>query len=141
MNAAKTKDSTANDTGIIKGFNLDEIRKRRARLNASNGVSLIDGINAIDSRIGELKPTETIKVAVPKDMGKRKMVMQIVAKLSNLTAKGGDWAGRKFDVVQDPQDDVVWVQRGADVTPKERKRGTGGGRPAASSEPANTATA
>lgn len=116
------------ETGIIKGFNLEDIKRKRARLNASGGVDLVTAINAIDPRIAELKPTETIKVASTPD-NLRKTTMGIVAKLSNLTCAGAPWAGRKFDVVSDPDDNVVYVQRGMDGEAKERKRGRAGGRP------------
>lgn len=117
-------------TGIIKGFNLDDIRKKRARLNASNGVDLLTALRAINPDIEKLNVGDTLPIKVEKRENLRKTVMQIVAKLSNLTPKGGDWAGRKYDVVSDPETLIVYVQRGEDGEPVERKRGTG--RPPAS---------
>lgn len=122
-------------TGIIKGFDISAIRKKRARLAASGGVDLEAAIAAISADIPKLQIGETVKLVVPKGVAVRKHVMQITAKLSNLTPKGAAWEGRQFDVVSDPDEGetgVVYVQRGPDTkTPKVRARGTGGGRPPA----------
>lgn len=119
---------------ILKDVNMDDLRRKRARLAASGGTDLVAGITAISADIPNLKVGETTKVKSPAGVTLRKTVMSITAKLSNLTCKGGAWAGRTFDTVSDPEegDGVVYVQRGPDTkTPKERKRGTGGGRPSA----------
>lgn len=119
---------------VIKNFNMDDIRKKRARMAASGGVSLVDSLAAISPDIAKLNVGETVKIPNAKAGELRKTVMGITAKLSNLTCKGGDWAGRSFDVASDPTDGngVVYVQRGEDTkAPKERARGRSGGRPAA----------
>ncbi len=119
---------------VIKNFNMDDIRKKRARMAASGGVSLVDSLAAISPDIAKLNVGDTVKIMNTVDGGLRKTVMGITAKLSNLTCKGGDWAGRSFDVASDPTDGkgAVYVQRGEDTrTPKERARGRSGGRPAA----------
>lgn len=117
---------------ILKNFDLDTIRKARARKAAAGGVNLVDGINQISPLIGNLKVSDTVKLAIPADAGLRKFVMSITAKLNNLTPKGGDWEGRTFKVVSDGEGSV-FVQRGPDRRgndiPTRARRG-GGRKPA-----------
>lgn len=127
---------------ILQNFDLDSIRKARARAAASGGVNLVDGINQISPEIGKLKVGETAKL--PIEGGKanlRKFVMSITAKLNNLTPKGGDWEGRQFKVVSDGEA-FVYVQRGTDLKgnaiPVRARRG---GARKASAEKAATAVA
>lgn len=100
---------------ILKNFDLDAIRRQRARSAASGGVNLVDAINQISPEIGKLNVGETVEL--PVEGGKpnlRKSVMAIVAKLNNLTPKGGEWEGRTYDVVSDGESNI-YVQRGPDL--------------------------
>jgi len=113
---------------IIKGFDLDAIRKSRARLAASGGVDLVSAIDAISPLIGKLAVGETILLPIPEGSSKRKFVMQITAKLNNLVPKGAPWEGRTYKVLSDGENGV-YIQRGEDAKEAvERKRGNGGGR-------------
>lgn len=114
---------------IIKGFDLEALRRERARNAARSGVGLVEGLREISPDIEKLKVGETAKIAIPEGTGVRKFVMGITAKLNNLTPKGGEWAGRSFDIANDGAGHV-YVQRGEDVTPVERSRGGGGRRKA-----------
>jgi hypothetical protein len=121
---------------IIKDFDIDALVKERARKAASGGDDLVTALGKIAPEVAELKVGETAQIDIPganateKKGNLRKTVMGITAKLSNLTAKGGDWAGRRYKVVSDGEASV-YVQRvtgyPAGQAP-ERKRGGGGGR-------------
>lgn len=130
---------------ILRNFDLDTIRKARARKAASGGVDLVEGINQISPSIERLKSGETVKLEIPggKD-NLRKFVMSITAKLNNLTPAGGHWEGRTFDVVSDGEANV-YVQRGNDLKgaaiPVRKRRGGGGRKPATAAAPATGAAA
>lgn len=128
---------------ILKNFDLDSVRKERARKAASGGVNLVDAINQISPEIGNLKAGETAKLPIPSGQSLRKFVMSITAKLNNLTPKGGDWEGRTFRVVSDGEANV-YVQRGEDAKGNAirvpNRRG-GGRRPAAAASGAAVSTA
>lgn len=119
---------------ILKNFDLDEIRRKRARMAAGSGTDLVAGLNEISPDIAKLKVGETAKIEIPKGQTVRKFVMSITAKLNNLVPVGGQWEGRDYGVLSDSEEGVVYVQRGedrkGDAIPT---RNRGGGRPAASS--------
>lgn len=118
---------------ILKNFDLDSIRRERARKAAGSGVDLVAGLSAISPDIEKLKVGETAKLQIPnynktdKDghpVELRSFVMSITAKLNNLTPRGGDWEGRTFKVLSDGER-YVYVQRGPDLKGgdiPERKR-------------------
>jgi hypothetical protein len=113
---------------ILKNFDIEKIRKERAKKLAGGAVDLVAAINEISTDIAKLNVGETAKIAIPEGQGLRKFVMSITAKLNNLTPKGGAWAGRQFKVISDGEK-FVYVQRGEDnKAPVERRRGNGGGR-------------
>jgi hypothetical protein len=124
---------------ILKNFDIDALRKSRARAS-SKPVDLVAGINEINPDIARLKVGETARLDIPKDIKLRQFVMAVTAKLNNLTPKGAPWEGRTFKTASDPDAGYLYVQRGENVTPVVRKRGTGGGRrkaaPASGSAPA-----
>lgn len=122
---------------ILKNFDIDSIRKARARKNATGGVDLEAGLRQLSPDIEKLKVGETAQIEIPNDTGLRKFVMSITAKLNNLTPKNGKWEGRQFRVVSDSEK-YVYVQRAEDLKGAaivERKRG-GGGRPKGSGKAA-----
>lgn len=114
-------------------FDFDAIKRARARRAASGGVDLETALNQISPDIGKLKVGQTAQLDIPKDMGLRKFVMSITAKLNNITVKGQAWAGRTFRVASDGEGHV-FVQRGEDAkAPRVAQRRTGGGpKPAGS---------
>jgi hypothetical protein len=117
---------------ILKNFDLDSIRKARARNAARSGMDLVTALAAISPDIANLKVGETAKVDKPEGMGLRKAVMQITAKVNNLVPQGGEWEGRQFDIVSDG-DSTIYVQRGPDLKGKDipvRARRGGGRKPA-----------
>lgn len=107
-----------------KDFDFDSIRRARARKGAST-TDLVAAINAIAPDIEKLKVGETARIDITGDKAdpnrNRKAVMAITAKLNNLTPKGGKWQGKVFRVISD--EDYIYVQRGKNEEPKERKRG------------------
>lgn len=125
---------------ILKNFDIEALRRQKARKAASGGVSLVDAINEISPDIAKLKVGETAAVAVPKGIKLRVAVMNIVAKLNNLTPKGGEWEGRDYAVVSDGEA-TVYVQRGEDLKePVERKRRGPGSKAETKAEEAPKAT-
>lgn len=135
---------------ILKNFDLDTIRRERARKAAGSGVDLVAGLNAISADIAKLGVGDTAKLEIPnyKNTNKdghptelRSFVMSITAKLNNLTPRGGDWEGRTFKVISDGER-YVYVQRGNDLKGKdipERKRS--GRRAGTTAEQASEAVA
>jgi hypothetical protein len=128
---------------ILRNFDLDSIRKERARRAAAGGVNLVDAINQISPDIGKLKVGETAKLPIPNGMALRKFVMSITAKLNNLTVKGADWEGHTYRTVSDGESHV-YVQRGpdakaADIRVPNRRGGGGRGRKASGTAPASGA--
>lgn len=116
---------------ILKNFDLDAIRKERARKAANGGIDLEQGLNQISPEIGQLKVGETVQLDIPGGKPElRKFVMSITAKLNNLTPQGGKWEGRSFDVISNGED-TVYVQRGPDLKGKDipvrNRRGGGKG--------------
>jgi hypothetical protein len=115
---------------LAKGeFDINALKAARQAKTAK--VDLVGELAKISPEIATLKVGETavIEGVVKTDI--RKIVMGITAKLSHLTAKGGDWAGKDFDVASDADAGIVYVQRGSNLKPeqiKERKKGGGGGR-------------
>lgn len=127
---------------ILKNFDLDSIRKARARNAARSGVDLVTALAAISPDIEKLKVGETAKLEKPADMGLRKFVMQITAKVNNLVPKGGQWEGRQYDIVSDGES-LVYVQRGEDLKGNDipvRARRGGGRKPASSVSEGATVT-
>jgi hypothetical protein len=120
---------------ILKNFDMDALRRERARKAASGGVNLVDGINQISPDIGKLKVGETAALPIPAGSTLRKFVMSITAKLNNLTPAGGDWAGRTFKVASDGET-TVYVQRGEDgeAVVRNRRGGGKGNRKAATAD-------
>jgi hypothetical protein len=115
---------------IIKNFDMEALRKKRAK--ASGGTTdLVAALREISPDIEKLEVGETARIKVPESVKVRAHVMSITAKLSNLTPKGAPWAGRQFKVLNDGEGST-YVQRAPDLKKadiKERKRGSGGGRP------------
>lgn len=112
---------------IIKNFDMDALRKERAKNAAAGGVNLVDALREISPDIEKLKPGETAEIAIPAGMSTRKHVMSITAKLSNLTPKGGEWEGRTFKTVSNGIN--TYVQRGEDLAKnKVQERGRSNGR-------------
>jgi hypothetical protein len=107
---------------ILKDFDLDTIRKARARRAASGGVDLVTGLRNISPEIEKLQPGQTAKLPVGGDANDknrfRKAVMNITAKLNNITVQGAEWEGRVYRVVSDGEDSV-YVQRGDDLARKD----------------------
>lgn len=124
--------------GVIKNFDMDALRKERARKAASGGVDLVAGLKEISPEIETLKVGETAQVEIPgktldeKKANLRKTVMSITAKIGNLTCQGGEWEGKSFDTVSDGEK-YIYVQRGNNLKGDDipvRRRGGGGGRKA-----------
>lgn len=110
-------------------FDINALRKTRAA--AKSKVDLVAGLAEISPEIERLKVGETCVIEGVTKADNRKVVMSITAKLSHLCAKGGDWAGRSFDVASDSDAGKVYVQRNSNLKPEdvqERKKGGGGGR-------------
>lgn len=126
---------------ILKGFDIDSIRRDRARKLAGSGVDLVAALAQISPEIAKLNVGDTARIEIPnyKNVDKegrpvelRKFVMSITAKLNYLTPQGGDWAGRQFKVISDSER-YVYVQRGEDLKGnKIPVRSRRGGRPAGS---------
>lgn len=112
---------------ILKNFDMEALRKERAKLAASGGVNLVESLRQISPDIEKLKVGETAEIPIPAGMSIRKHVMSITAKLNNLTPKGGEWEGRQFKVASN--DANTYVQRGEDL-PKGKAvvRARGNGR-------------
>lgn len=132
---------------IIKNFDFDELRRLRARSN-SKPVDLVAGLNEISGDIAKLKVGETAQLEIPdyqktNEAGSpvqlRKFVMNITAKLNNLTPKGGQWEGRQYKVGSDAER-YVYVLRGPDLKASEIPERKRGGRKAASSVTTEGAT-
>ena len=137
---------------ILKNFDMNELRLERARRAARGSVSLEDGLRQIAPEIEKLKVGETAKLDIPNfgndDNATRKFTMSITAKTSNLTAKGGAWEGRFFDIASDGMG-ALYVQRGKDLTGKDikvrakrgaRKSNTGNGDTAVDNSTGSTVT-
>lgn len=122
---------------ILSNFNLDELRKRKARAAATGSADLVSALNTISPAIALLQVGQTAKIAIPKSVAggkdpKRSFIMGIVTKLNNLTQKGREWEGKVFDTLSDPEGDFAYVARLDDTdTPHVRK--SGGGRKKANS--------
>lgn len=113
---------------ILKNFDLDKLRKERARKGTTT--DLVAGLNQIAPDVAKLNVGETAKIKIPEGVSTRKHVMAITAKLNNLTPKGAAWEGRRFKVLSDGIE-FVYVQRGEDLAKKDikaRNRGRAGGR-------------
>lgn len=116
--------------GIIANFDINSLRKARARQAANGNVNLVEALKGIAPQIELLAVGQTARIPMPKSSpnGKdptRQFVMSIVTKLNNLTAKGREWAGRRFDSMSDETKEFFYVTRLEDGEPKERKQGTG----------------
>lgn len=115
---------------IKKGeFDINALKKSRAANKAK--IDLVAGIREISPEIEKLLVGETCVIEGVEAANIRKVVMQVTAKLSHLTAKGGDWAGKAFQTASNADEGKVYVQRGPNVKPEnlvERKKGGGGGR-------------
>lgn len=110
---------------VLKNFDMEALRKERARKAASGGVDLEDAINQIgDGAIAKLNVGETAQIPLEGDESDpnrvRKNVMNITAKVNNLTYAGAPWAGRQYKVMSDGEE-FVYVQRGEDL-PKNKHR-------------------
>ena len=132
---------------ILKNFDFDELRRQRARAN-TKPVDLVAGLNEISGDIAKLKVGETAQLEIPdyqntSESGSpvqlRKFVMNITAKLNNLTPLDGQWEGRQFKVGSDGQR-YVYVHRGPDLKGKDIPTRKRGGRTAASTAPVEGAT-
>lgn len=135
-------------TILGKDFDFDAIRRARQRKNQVP-VDLVGELNKIAPDIAALKAGETARIGIASiakvlnvsdtdENRTRKAVMAITAKLNNLTPKGGKWQGRTFRVISD--ENYIYVQRGKNVEPVERKRG--GRRPGSTNKPStDTVTA
>jgi hypothetical protein len=122
---------------ILKNFDMDALRRERAKKAARGGKDLVEALRQISPDIENLKVGDTAKIAIPEGVGLRKFVMSITAKLNNLTPKEAPWAGRTFAIANDGAGNV-YVQRGKDETPRVVKRGGGGGRKPKASTPATS---
>lgn len=117
-----TKTTTSNTNSNVMGadFDFDSIRKGRQRKRARDGKTLAEELAAISPDVANLNVGQTCRIDIPKDYGKsyRSFVMSIVAKVNNLTPKGGEWEGRDFDISGDPdlgENGQVYVRRNADL--------------------------
>lgn len=131
-------------TSILKAGEFDMAALRKSRASSKAKVDLLAGLREISPEIEALKVGETAQIEGVAKADNRKVVMSITAKLSHLCSRGGDWAGRKYDVASDSDSGIVYVQRQQGVKPAEapiRKKGGGGGRKpkAAAQTPATTA--
>jgi hypothetical protein len=111
---------------ILKNFDMDALIKARAR-NSVGAKDLEGELRQLAPEIEKLNTGETAKMKIPAGLDSRKFIMQITAKVSNLTPKGGAWEGRKFKIAGDGAE-FVYCQRLADGKAEVRKRGGGGGR-------------
>lgn len=110
---------------VLKNFDMEALRKERARKAASGGIDLESAIAEIGGgAITRLNPGETAQIPLEGDASDenrvRKNVMNITAKLNNLTYAGAPWAGRQYKVMSDGEE-FVYVQRGDDL-PKSKHR-------------------
>lgn len=115
---------------IIAGFDIEKLRKSRARQAANGNTDLVEALRKITPAIELLQIGQTAKIPMPKESanGKdptRQFVMSIVTKLNNLTSLGREWAGRKFDALSDENKEFFYVTRLEDGEAKERKASTG----------------
>lgn len=134
---------------ILKNFDFEELRRKRAREAASSGVNLEESLNQISPEIAKLKVGETAQLEIPganeneRKGNLRKFVMSITAKLNNLTPKGGAWEGRDYAVMSDGER-YVYVQRGEDKKGKDipvRRRAGGRRAGGSTGEGETTSTA
>lgn len=132
MTKAQSKTKTQEKSGIIKGFDMNELRRKRAR-SSRTGLSLVEGLDEISPEIALLDVGDTAKIYVDgerkdgKAVNLRKTTMQIAAKLRFLTCQGGEWEGRDYIVASDGSDNV-YVQRGEDLPEDQIKPRVAGGR-------------
>lgn len=123
---------------MAKGeFDIAALRKSRNAAKAK--VDLVGELRTISPEIEKLKVGETVMISGVAKGEIRKTVMGITAKLSHLTSKGGDWAGKAYDVASDGDAGRVYVQRKpnvpADQVPERKKGGGGGRKPKAQTAP------
>jgi hypothetical protein len=133
---------------IITGFSMEDLKRSKQKKAASAGKSILEQLNEISPSIGLLKVGMTAKVPMPKgDIirkgkggtekkldPKRSFVMSIVTKLNSITAKTGEWEGRKFDSASDDAGEFMYITRMEDAaeahvrkTTAGRKKGTTNG--------------
>jgi hypothetical protein len=116
---------------VLGNFSMDDLMKKKTRASNNGTSDLVGALRKISPYIEKLAVGQTAKIKMPepgqdgKDP-KRAFVMSVVTKLNNLTAKGREWAGQKFQAASDPEGQFLYVARLEDGEPVERK--TGGGR-------------
>lgn len=128
-------------TNVIAKGGFDMAAHRKSRQAKTAKVDLIAGLNEISPEIAALKVGETVQLSGVEKGNIRKVVMSLTTKLSHLTAKGGEWEGKSYDVASDSDAGIVYVQRGRNLKPEEvkvRRKGGGGGRRKKADAPAQT---
>lgn len=114
---------------ILKSGEFDMAALKKSRQKKATRVDLLGGLRQVSPEIEQLKVGQTAEISGVKADSIRKTVMAITAKLTHLTANGGEWAGRKYEVASDADSGKVYVQRQTGVKPEEAPvRRTGGGR-------------
>lgn len=126
---------------ILNKGEIDLAALRKARQAKASKTDLVAGLRQVSPEIELLKNNQTASIEGVKPADIRKVVMSITAKLSHLTARGGAWAGRKYEVASDADAGIVYVQRQTGVKPEDAPiRRTGGGRKPKSETPAPAPT-
>lgn len=123
-NNAKAENPQSN---IISNFDFEGLLRRKARA-AAGSADLVAALAKLSPDIQNLKVGDCAKIVIPatvdgKPITERQFIMSITAKLNNLTAKGREWAGKKFR--SGSEDGVLYVFRDDDGEPVERKKGPG----------------
>lgn len=119
-------------------FDIDAFRKGRSKSSAKK--DLVAELMQIAPEIKDMKVGETCVIENVKKEDMRSRVMQITAKLSHLTARGGDWAGKVYETASNADEGVIYVQRMSGTSPdKAPVRRKGGGRPSAEEKAAREA--
>lgn len=114
---------------ILKNGEIDLVALRKSKAKTANKTDLVAGLRQVSPEIEQLKVGQTATIENVSKANIRKVVMSVTAKLSHLTAKGAEWAGRKYETASDADAGIVYVQRQTGCKPEDAPvRRTGGGR-------------
>ena len=115
---------------ILEKGAFDIEAHRKARQSKAAKTDLVSALRQISPEVEKLKVGQTAVIENVEAGKLRSVVMSITAKLSHLTARGGEWAGREYGVASDSETGTVYVQRQTGCKPEDAPiRATGGGRP------------
>lgn len=125
VKAAPKKEEPVPDSMILDSFDFEALRRKKQRKNATGTTDLVAALAAISADIQQLKVGDTARIKIKPEEGKsvRSFIMSITTKLSNLTAEGREWAGRKYEGMADEDNEWLYVIRYPDEEPVARKRG------------------